>query len=233
MTGPEGGALPRVGVAVPAAGVGQRMGGVRKPFLRLAGEPILLHAIRPFLTDERVVAVVVALAADTVSDPPPWLLDVDARVSVVAGGQTRTDSVRAALAALPAATTVIAVHDAARPLVSTEVVSTCIDVAATGVGAVAGHPASDTMKTVDAHHRVVSTPDRTTLWHAQTPQVFPADLLRKAYATATDKTTDDSALVERLGAEVRMIDAGAANLKVTWPGDLALAEAYLRSLGPT
>jgi 2-C-methyl-D-erythritol 4-phosphate cytidylyltransferase len=203
------------------------MGGVRKPLMELAGEPALVHALRPFLAEPRVVAVVVALPPDDAADPPGWLTALDARVSVVAGGESRSDSVRLALAALPSDLAVIAVHDAARPLVSPEVVSACIEVALGGEGAVAGCPVVDTLKEVDSACAVVGTPDRARYWHAQTPQVFPARMIRAAYAQAGVSATDDSALVERLGATVRMIDAGPGNLKVTRPGDVLIAEAYL------
>jgi len=225
MTGPPAG--PLVGVAVPAAGTGRRMGGVRKPFLDLGGEPVLLRSLRPFLADDRVVAVAVALAPEDAEAPPAWLTGLDARVLVVRGGATRTDSVRAALGVLPGELDVIAVHDAARPLVTRDVIGRCIDVAAGGEGAVAGCPAVDTVKEVDAEGRIVGTPDRGRLWLAQTPQVFPAALLRRAYAAAGPNATDDAALVERVGGTVRMIDAGPSNLKVTRPGDVALAEALL------
>lgn len=223
----------RVGVAVPAAGLGRRMGGVRKPFLELAGEPTLVHALRPFLADPRVVAIVVALAPDDMADPPAWLLGLDPRVSVVEGGDSRTESVRRALAALPADTTVLAVHDAARPLVSADVVARCIEIASEGEGAVAGCPAVDTIKEVDADGRVVRTPDRATLWQAHTPQVFPAGLLRQAYSAADGAgASDDATLVERLGHPVRMVDGGAGNLKVTRPADVSVAEALLRGTRP-
>lgn len=206
------------------------MGGVRKPFLELAGEPVLVHALRPFLRDPRVVSVVVALAPEDAQAPPVWLSGLDPRIRVVAGGATRTDSVRSALAALPEDLDVVAVHDAARPLVASGVVARCIEVAAGGEGAVAGCPAVDTMKEVDAEQRIVATPERARLWHAQTPQVFPADVVRRAYAAATDgeaTATDDAALAERVGAVVRMVDAGPSNLKVTTPDDLPMAEAIL------
>ena len=230
MTGPKDAAESplRVGVAIPAAGSGRRMGGARKAFLELNGEPLLVHALRPFLEDERVVAVVVALAAEDVAARTDWITELDDRVRVVAGGATRTESVRKSLQALPADVDVIAVHDAARPLVTAYTVRRCIDLARTGVGAVAGCPAVDTMKRVDRERLVVETPDRTTLWHAHTPQVFPASLLLHAYESG-EPETDDAALVERLGARIVMVDGGAANIKVTRPEDVAIAEAILRA----
>ncbi len=219
----------RVGVAVPAAGSGERMGGVRKAFLELSGEPVLLHALRPFLAEPRVVAIVVALPGDLAAAPPEWLARLTPRVTTVRGGATRTQSVRAAIERLPDDLDVIAVHDAARPLVTLTVVARCIELALEGFGAVAGHPAVDTLKRVGGDDEVLETPDRTTLWHAQTPQVFPARVLREAYADPAAEGTDDSALVERArpGTTVRMVDAGPSNLKVTRPPDVPVAEAIL------
>jgi 2-C-methyl-D-erythritol 4-phosphate cytidylyltransferase len=203
------------------------MGGVRKPYLTLAGEPVLVHALRPFLAEPRVVAVVVALPPDDAAAPPSWLTSLDERITVVAGGASRTESVQRALEALPMDVDVIAVHDGARPLVGVDVVTACVDVAAWGEGAVAGARAVDTLKEVDVRSRVVGTPDRARFWLAQTPQVFPAELLRRAYAESGADATDDAALVERLGVIVRMIDAGPRNLKVTHPGDVRIAESFL------
>jgi 2-C-methyl-D-erythritol 4-phosphate cytidylyltransferase len=205
------------------------MGGVRKVFLELGGEPVLARALRPFLQEPTVVAVVVALAPEDARRPPPWLTELDPRIRVTAGGDTRTESVRRGLAALPADVDVVAVHDAARPFVTRAVVRRCIDLAASGVGAVAGTPAVDTIKRVGPDAEILETPPRDALWQAQTPQVFPVELLRRAYARATASGTDDAALVEALGATVRMVDAGPHNFKVTHPDDLVLAEAVLSS----
>ena len=143
------------------------------------------------------------------------------------GGATRTESVRRALAALPEDLDVIAVHDAARPFVTQSVVHRCLDLAATGVGAVAGTPAVDTIKHVDGEGFVIDTPARETLWHAQTPQAFPAGALRRAYFEGGSVGTDDSALLEATGLAVRMVDAGPRNTKITHPDDLPLGEAML------
>ena len=225
---PRTGDARLVGVAIPAAGTGQRMGGARKPFLQLFGEPVLLHSLRPFLADSRVISVCVALALDDAEQPPEWLTSVDERVAVVKGGATRAASVLAAIAAL-GDVDVIAVHDAARPLVTAEVVSACIDQTVQGHSVVAGCPAVDTMKVVDDTGRILSTADRATLWHAHTPQVFPADVLRAAYASGDDNATDDAALVESQGGIIEMVDDGGLNLKVTRLSDLTIAEAVLRA----
>ena len=208
------------------------MGGRRKPFLELCGEPVLLHALRPFLAHPAVVAVRVALSPDDAADPPAWLSALDPRVAVVAGGATRAESVRAALDAL-GDVDVVLVHDAARPMVTTAIIDRCVAVAAAGEGAVAGWPASDTLKEVDAERQVRATPDRSRLWHAQTPQAFPAALLRRAYAAWDGReATDDAALVERVGGHVRMVEGAPTNLKVTRPEDVAVAEALLAMGAP-
>jgi len=198
-------------------------------FLELAGRPVLEHALEAFLAEERVVSVVIALAPDDAASPPDWLTSLDPRIVVVAGGDTRSQSVRAAIAALPDDLDVIAVHDAARPLVEWALVVRCVDLALGGVGAVAGCPAVDTMKVVDVDGAVLDTPDRATLWHAHTPQVFPAAALRAAYEAVTGEGTDDAALVERCdpNLKVMMVDGGPGNLKVTRLVDLPLAEALL------
>ena len=229
MIGPEesGESAIRVGVAVPAAGSGLRMGGTRKAFMELDGEPLLMRALRPFLNDHRVATVVVSLAPEDADEVPGWITTLDDRVTVVKGGATRTESVRNAVRVLPTDLDIIAIHDAARPLVTSATVRECIDVANTGICAVAGCQVIDTMKFVDEEFQVVETPDRNLLWHAHTPQVFPADLLRRAYESGK-VGTDDAALLEPLGVRVQMVDDGGMNIKVTQPEDMVIARAILR-----
>ncbi len=215
---------------MPAAGAGRRMGGVRKTFLELGGQPVLLRAIRPFLETRGVECVAVALPPDQAAHPPAWLTGADARVRVVAGGATRGDSVAAAVAALPPGLEVVLVHDGARPLVTRGLVERCLRAAAAGRAVVAGVPAVDTLKEVDASGRVVRTPPRGRYWHAQTPQAFPRPLLERAYRRAREngvESTDDASLVELLGGEIEMVEGSPRNLKVTLPEDLVLAERLL------
>ncbi len=228
VTASEGGSA--VGVAVSAAGVGKRMGGVRKQYLQLAGEPVLLWSIRPFLALTEVVAVAVALPEDDLIEPPDFLVDLDPRVILVAGGESRRDSVWSALQALPGGVGTVVVHDGARPLVSKEVIQECIRIAREGLGAVAGCPAVDTLKRVGENRIIVETPDRTDLWHAQTPQAFPRSVLENAYGRAIAEdwpATDDSGVVERAGGQVVMVSSPASNLKVTRPEDLAVAKLLM------
>jgi len=223
---------PRVAVVIAAGGTGRRMGGVRKQYLELLGEPVLARALRPFLSHPAVGWVVVALPPADAADPPAWLLELDGRVHVVAGGAERTDSVRAALAAVPAEAEIVLVHDAARPLVTRELVARAIDAAATGVAAVPVVPVADTIKEVDGAGRVVATLGRARLRQVQTPQAFPRALLVEAHRRALAEgfgATDDAALVERIGGTVVVVEGSLDNIKITGAHDLIVAEALLRA----
>lgn len=223
-----------MGVVVPAAGLGTRMGGVRKAFLEVRGEPLLSWALRPFLGHEKVTAIAVALSDEDLRNPPSWLTDLDPRIRLVRGGARRGDSVWAALESLPESAAMVAVHDAARPLLTREILDRCLAAAGPARGAVAGWPAVDTLKEVDADGHIVATPRRDRIWHAQTPQVFPRSLLLRAYRRAKEEGsagTDDSALVEEVGGEVVMVPGSPWNLKVTRPEDVSLVELLLKSGG--
>jgi tRNA threonylcarbamoyl adenosine modification protein (Sua5/YciO/YrdC/YwlC family) len=234
--GAEGGAAenvaPRAAVVIAAGGAGQRMGGVRKQYLELLGEPVLVHALRPFLAHPAIGWAVVALPEADLAEPPPWLTGLDPRIMLVAGGAERGDSVRRALEAVPEAAEVVLIHDAARPLVDLEVIDRALTAALAGSGAVAAVPLADTLKEVDAGGRIVATPDRRRFWRAQTPQAFPRKLLldvcRRAEAEGFE-ATDDAALVEHYGGTVFVVDGSPENLKVTTPTDLVVAEALLRA----
>lgn len=221
----------RVAVVVPAGGSGRRMGGIRKQYLELFGEPVLVHALRPFLEHPAVEWVVVALPAEDLASPPAWLSGMDTRIRLVAGGQERGDSVRAALEAVPGSADVVLVHDAARPLVSGPIIDRALAAAVTGVGAVVAVPLADTLKEVGADQKIHATRDRSRLWRAQTPQAFPRAMLVEAYRRALSEGyagTDDASLVERIGGEVVVVEGAEENIKVTRPADVRLAEAFLR-----
>lgn len=225
MTAPPDDAVLQggVGVAVPAAGSGRRMGGVRKPFLELAGVPLLLRALRPFLAHPRVVAIRVALPPDQVADPPEWLLAEDHRIGVVAGGESRGASVLAALEAMPPEVEVVMVHDGARPLVDRGIIERCLSLVTPDQGVVAALPVTDTLKEVSPAGVVAGTPDRSRFWAAQTPQAFPLPMLLRAYRRGAEGVTDDASVVERAGGRVVVSRGSPWNLKVTTPGDLEVA----------
>lgn len=146
----------------------------------------------------------------------------------ITGGASRSESVRNALASVPEADVVV-IHDAARPLVTEELVRQCISVVEAGAdGAIAAAVVTDTIKEAESDGHVVRTLDRARLWAVQTPQVFRADVLRRALESPDIATaTDDASLVEAAGGDVRIVEAPAENFKITRPDDLARAEALL------
>lgn len=217
-----------VSLVVVAAGSGRRLGADGpKALVGLAGRPLLAWVLE-LLARSCAECVVVA--------PPTHLqaaqqiaLQTGAAATVVAGGETRSASVAAGLAASDAALPLVAVHDAARPLVGAETLAACLAVMAEGADAAA--PAlslADTIKRVDPADpgRVVATVDRSQLRAVQTPQVFRRPWLERAHAPGAE-ATDDLALVERLGGVVRLAPGHVRNLKITYPDDLALAAAMV------
>ncbi len=219
-----------------AAGRSVRVGGgVPKQYLPVGGVPLLLRAVRPFTAHPEVLQVVVVLPPADAASPPAFLADhAGEGLAVVAGGAERSDSVAAGLAALRPGCTVALVHDGARPFPDRAVIDAVIRTARAGEGAVAAVPLADTLKeaAADEPTRVARTVPRERLWRAQTPQGFPLDLLRRAYAAAREAglaATDDAALVERCGGTVRLVPDSARNLKVTTADDLALAELLAAS----
>jgi 2-C-methyl-D-erythritol 4-phosphate cytidylyltransferase len=205
---------------------------VPKPFLALGGEPLLRHCLDHFLARSDVRWVIVALSQELHESVPAWLCS-DARVRTVVGGTERGDSVRNALAAVPAEADVVLVHDAARPLVSAAVIQRCIQAATAGDSVVAAIPVVDTIQEVDDEGTIVTTPDRRRLRAAQTPQAFPAEVLRAAHRRAAAEgvvATDDAGLVARYGGRVRVVEGAPENIKITTPADLLAAEAWLTRL---
>jgi 2-C-methyl-D-erythritol 4-phosphate cytidylyltransferase len=214
-----------IGVVVPAAGAGTRLGpGSPKALRELAGEPLLVHAVRRLLACPSVGPVVVAA-------PPAQLAEVQALlpgVLVVAGGGERQDSVAAGLAALPPEVDLVLVHDAARAFVPVEVVEAVA--AALGKGALAVVPVlpvADTVKQVDVDGNVVRTLPRIDLRSVQTPQGFRRDVLEAAHRSAAGSATDDAGLVEAAGVTVQTVAGSPLAFKVTTPFDLLIAQALL------
>lgn len=211
---------------IVAAGNGARFGGY-KQFADLCGRPVVEWSIEVACrTCEGVVLVVPeSVRAET------YLHDGGSRCSaVVAGGPTRAASVRNGLQAVPAGAQVVLVHDAARPLAGEALWRHVIEAVRAGAaGAVPCVPVTDTVKQRDDDGRLV-TLDRSRLVAAQTPQGFSAGALRAAHGPEAE-ATDDAALVEAAGGKVVEVPGAAANLKVTSPADMAVAEALLRAGG--
>lgn len=220
---------PAYGIVV-AAGRSERMDGLDKVFAPLMGRPLLVWTLAAFKQCDAIEGVV-AVAAPQAVDRVRALCDewrFTKVVAVVPGGETRQDSVRAGLDAAPAAT-IVAIHDAARPLVTPDLIERGVALARETGAALCAIPSRDTVKEVDGDPPVVrATPDRARMWLAQTPQVFDRALLLEAHAAATSPATDDAALVEAAGHAVYVYEGAASNFKITTPEDLIIAEALLR-----
>jgi 2-C-methyl-D-erythritol 4-phosphate cytidylyltransferase len=212
-----------------AAGSGERFGGKRpKAFANLAGRPLVAESIERLDASPWVESIVVVAPPDW--EEPTILLAEELGAgslrAVVTGGATRTDSVRAGLAEVPAEAAVVVVHDAARPLLPDEVVERVVTALGEGWdAAVPALPLADTVKRAEGE-AVTGTVDRTALHGAQTPQAFVADVLRRALARGGD-ATDCAGLVEAAGGRVRLVDGDRRLLKVTTPADLAHVETLL------
>jgi 2-C-methyl-D-erythritol 4-phosphate cytidylyltransferase len=223
---------------LPAAGLGTRMAGPQpKQFLALDGVPILIHSLRAFAAVERVTAIYVAVRKPEIKRVQAQVAEYGfgSRVHVVEGGDNRQESVVHALAAVPAqAEDVVLVHDAVRPLIDTATIDRTIDAVVEHGAAIVGLPAVDTIKQVErtAHGALITaTIPREFIVLAQTPQGFRYGLLKQAMAEATADGfvgTDEASVVERAGLPVAVVHGSQVNLKITQPGDLELAEFYLR-----
>jgi 2-C-methyl-D-erythritol 4-phosphate cytidylyltransferase len=203
---------------VPAGGSGERLGADRpKAFVVCAGKPLIEWSLEVL---DSVCDRVVVAAPDGYDEGPDR----------VRGGESRSASVRNAVEAVSDAE-VFVVHDAARPLVTRDLVQRCIDALEPGVdGAIAAIPMTDTVKEVATDGRVLKTLDRSTLWAVQTPQVFRADILRRGLerdAAALAAAPDDAWLVDDVGGVITVVESYPENLKVTRESDLRIAEAFL------
>jgi len=219
---------------IAAAGTGSRMASDRpKQFLQLAGTPIIFHTLKPFELCDSIQEVIVVLppeaSATFLAQAGKYGLRKLTRV--LPGGVTRADSVKRGLMAIRSTTAeIVAVHDGVRPFVTVEEIDETIEAAQRDGAAILATPVTDTIKLVD-DGTVVETLARQHLRQALTPQCFRYDLLRQAYDTAdvTDPAlTDESALVERLGHKVTIVEGSPRNIKITTPRDLLIAETFLK-----
>ena len=212
-----------------AAGKSTRMGGVDKIFASLLGKPLICHTLDRLEACPSIAETVLVLDPDSLDDGRELVRRCGYRKvsSVCAGGQRRQDSVLCGLTALSPCEWVV-VHDGARPCLDLAMLQRGLEAARESGAAVAGVPVKDTIKVVSPQRAVEATPDRESLWAAQTPQVFRLDVLLDAHRRCTGPVTDDAMMVESLGGHVRMFLGSYENLKVTTPEDLLLAEVFLR-----
>lgn len=205
---------------VVGGGSGRRFGSL-KQFEDLGGRQVIDLAVECVAAVADGVVAVVPAGCEHLVAPAPRL------VAVVAGGATRSESVRHGLAAVPAGARIIGVHDAARPFAPVSMIEAAVDAVRDGAaGVIPAVPVTDTIKVVDEEGNVVSTPDRASLVAVQTPQVFDAAVLRRAHAAGAEGT-DDASLLEMLGERVLVVSGDADNRKITRPEDLDWARGLV------
>jgi 2-C-methyl-D-erythritol 4-phosphate cytidylyltransferase len=222
---------------VVAAGKGTRLGGDQpKQFLELCGVPIVIHTLRQFERCAEINEIIVVVPAEQTAAFSSLAEKFEVRKlsRVVAGGATRAQSVRRGLQAIEGAA-IVAVHDGVRPFVTPDEIDRVVAAASASGAAILVAPVADTIKDIE-NERVKRTPRRHSLRRALTPQCFRYDLLKRAYDQLDEvegegiEVTDDSLLVERLGAEIVVVEGSARNIKITQEEDLILAEAILSSV---
>ena len=224
----------KVCTLIPAAGKGSRMAhSVKKPYLEVAQKPILAHTIQRFEQNSAVDAIFVIVDQADFSECHATVLQPYAFTKVqklVGGGETRQMSVYNGIRALSADVDFVIVHDGVRPFVTDEVIFACLAAADECGAAVAAVPVKDTIKIANTDRFIVETLAREQLWAVQTPQVFRKSLLEEAHQAAEARqltATDDASLVEQLGFPVKLVKGSYANVKITTPVDLQIAEVLL------
>lgn len=222
---------PYCACVVAAAGSSTRMGGTDKLMAPLGGQPVILRTLRALEDSPCIQEILVVARGELLVDIGALCRDAGLQkvTQVLLGGKSRLESVYKGVNQVSDKAKLIAVHDAARPLVSQAVIADAVAGAQRFPAAAPAVEVKDTVKEV-AGELVVSTPDRSKLRAIQTPQVFDADLLKAALQRATDEgaeVTDDCSAVERLGAAVTLTQGDERNLKITTPTDLAVAEVLL------
>ena len=234
-----------VSAIIAAGGRGARLGGdVPKQLLTVGGRPVLERSVEVFLAHPEIDEVIVALPAEMAAAPPAYLavlalMDARKSLRIVTGGARRQDSVFNAFQALNTGADVVVIHDAARPFATADLISRTIAAAVETGAALAAVPSRDTVKrasspSTEVHRLVEETIPRETIFLAQTPQAFRRDVLRDALALSLSgaDATDEAALAERAGHPVRLVEGEAANIKLTVPEDLPLADAIARRNSP-
>ncbi len=221
-------------VIIPAAGMGKRMGERRsKQYLPLNGLPILVHTLTPFEESDLVDSVVLTVPAgdeDYCKKEVVEKFGFKKVIDILHGGKERQDSVRAGLNLLDSSVDFVMIHDGVRPLITSQMIADSLRGAETSGACIVAIPAKDTIKEVSKDGLVLRTLERKDLWMVQTPQTFRYDLIKEAHDKAFADgflSTDDSALVERLGCQVTIVQGSYKNIKITTREDLMMAEASL------
>ena len=224
--------LKTCGAVIVAAGTASRMGGIDKVMAELKGEPMIVRTVRTFQSCDAISEIVIVTRPDLILPITTLTREMPKVKAVVAGGKSRQESVNLGLNALSDKVKLAAIQDGARPLITWQVIDRVVRAAHTHGAAIPCVPVKDTIK-VGNGGVVKETPDRATLFAAQTPQVFDFDLLRGALKKAEQDdyaVTDDASAVENLGMKVKIVEGDERNIKVTTPMDLKIAEMLLEEM---
>ncbi len=226
----------KIQAVIPSAGTGERLGDPKgKPFVELAGRPLIEHTLEVFEDCGIVDSVILVGHPDRLEDLRQAIdaCGIKKVKAVVAGGKARRDSVANGLKALDEDTDIVLIHDGARPFVTQELIERLLKDFTPDCGVVAAVPVKPTIKRVDPQTReVIATLRRNELWDIQTPQIFSREVIRKAYEqSGAENVTDDASLVENLGLPVRIVDGEQRNIKITTPLDMVLAQQLLVQKG--
>lgn len=216
-----------------AAGLGKRMqAGHNKQFIEICGQSVLTHTLTVFAQIPEIAKIVLVVRAgeeDTCQNMIPEIAENKTVLAI--GGKERQDSVHNGIRAITWECEYILIHDGARPLVTEEVIRRTLLAAQNSGAAICAVPVKDTIKQADSDGNVLATIPRESLWAAQTPQVFQADLIRRAYENAyvhNHYGTDDASLVEYLGEKIKIVTGDYENIKITTPEDIPTAEQILQ-----
>ena len=214
-----------------AAGIGSRMkSDITKQQMNILGRSVLYHSVMAFEACDSVDSMVVVVRSDEMDFARRELASFSKPCVIVPGGETRRESARIGFDAVPEGTALVAIHDAARPLITPAAISAVIDAARISGAATAVSRVIDTVKRVDDTGYIVETVARESLRRAETPQVFSADLYRRAIekCESVDDITDDNMMLENIGIKVMCVETACENIKITVPDDAAYAEFVLR-----
>lgn len=220
---------------VLAAGSGKRMGTkVHKQYLLMGGKPVLYYSLRAFEDSKRIDEIILVCGAGEEDYCRKEIVEkygISKARKIIPGGAERYDSVWNGLKETKEG--YVYIHDGARPFVDEEIIERAYECVSEHHACVAGMPSKDTVKIADSGNIVTATPDRSSVWIVQTPQVFDAELIKKAYAMLMDQeeinVTDDAMAAEQmLGCPVRLFYGSYENIKITTPEDLEIAEVFLK-----
>jgi 2-C-methyl-D-erythritol 4-phosphate cytidylyltransferase len=222
----------KVAAIVPSAGIGVRLRSkIPKPYIKLAGKPILGRTLIKLSENKNVKEIILAVAEGKIAHAGKMVNKYGIKnMKLVIGGRERGDSVYNALKVVSADIDYILIHDAIRPFITDELIGSLLRAASKYGAAIAGVPVKPTLKIIGKNNFIESTPSRNMYWEAQTPQVFKRDLIEKAYKSAIEKNiqaTDDSMLVERIGVKPKIVMGSYSNIKITTKEDLELAKIII------